>query len=56
MPIQDGRQNCRYIEYMGDPELQPIRSYESALLVRLFYKLCSYFNSKVFYIFSWTLQ
>ncbi|XP_058808686.1 sphingomyelin phosphodiesterase 4 [Phymastichus coffea] len=46
VPIQDGRQNCRYIEYMGDPELQPIRSYENALLVRLFYKLCNYFNTK----------
>lgn len=47
VPIQEGRQNCRYIEYLGDPELQPVRSYESAFLVRLFYQLCDYVNTKV---------
>ncbi|XP_011506496.1 PREDICTED: sphingomyelin phosphodiesterase 4 [Ceratosolen solmsi marchali] len=46
VPIQEGRQNCRYIEYMGDPELQPVRSYESAFLVRFFYQLCNHFNTK----------
>ncbi|XP_031778842.1 sphingomyelin phosphodiesterase 4 isoform X1 [Nasonia vitripennis] len=46
VPIQEGRQNCRYIEYLGDPELQPVRSYESAFLVRLFYQLCDYVNTK----------
>lgn len=47
VPIGEGRQNCRYIEYMGDPELQPVRSYENAFLVRSFYRLCNYFNTKV---------
>ncbi|XP_078277489.1 sphingomyelin phosphodiesterase 4 isoform X4 [Rhinoraja longicauda] len=32
------------IEYQGDPELQPIRSYESSVLVRLLYQLSSTFN------------
>ena len=35
------------ITYQGDPELQPIRSYESKVLVRMFYALSSYFNEKV---------
>ncbi|XP_042366728.1 sphingomyelin phosphodiesterase 4 isoform X1 [Plectropomus leopardus] len=34
------------IHYQGDPELQPIRSYESALLVRLFYKISSVVNER----------
>uniref|UniRef100_A0A3B4V1H3 Sphingomyelin phosphodiesterase 4 n=1 Tax=Seriola dumerili TaxID=41447 RepID=A0A3B4V1H3_SERDU len=34
------------IQYQGDPELQPIRSYESALLVRLFYRISSLVNDK----------
>ncbi|XP_053172602.1 sphingomyelin phosphodiesterase 4 isoform X2 [Scomber japonicus] len=34
------------IHYQGDPELQPIRSYESALLVRLFYKISSLVNNR----------
>lgn len=47
LPLQDGRQNCRYIEYLGDPELQPIRSYEIGFLVRFFYRCCEYLNGKV---------
>uniref|UniRef100_A0A7N6ASB3 Sphingomyelin phosphodiesterase 4 n=1 Tax=Anabas testudineus TaxID=64144 RepID=A0A7N6ASB3_ANATE len=35
------------IEYRGDPELQPIRSYENALLVRLFYRISSLVNERV---------
>lgn len=35
------------IHYQGDPELQPIRSYENALLVRLFYKISSMVNNRV---------
>uniref|UniRef100_UPI0037E7E217 sphingomyelin phosphodiesterase 4 isoform X2 n=1 Tax=Semicossyphus pulcher TaxID=241346 RepID=UPI0037E7E217 len=34
------------IHYQGDPELQPIRSYENALLVRLFYKISSLVNER----------
>ncbi|XP_032899334.1 sphingomyelin phosphodiesterase 4 isoform X2 [Amblyraja radiata] len=32
------------VEYQGDPELQPIRSYESSVLVRLLYRLSSAIN------------
>lgn len=35
------------IHYQGDPELQPIRSYENALLVRLFYRISSLINERV---------
>uniref|UniRef100_A0A667XB04 Sphingomyelin phosphodiesterase 4 n=1 Tax=Myripristis murdjan TaxID=586833 RepID=A0A667XB04_9TELE len=34
------------VEYQGDPELQPIRSYENALLVRLFYRISSLINER----------
>ncbi|XP_028830630.1 sphingomyelin phosphodiesterase 4 isoform X1 [Denticeps clupeoides] len=34
------------IEYQGDPELQPIRSFENAFLVRLFYQLSSFLNER----------
>ncbi|EFN60972.1 Sphingomyelin phosphodiesterase 4, partial [Camponotus floridanus] len=44
--LQEDRQTCRYIEYMGDPELQPIRTNECAFFVRNFYKLCCYINLK----------
>ncbi|OAD53738.1 Sphingomyelin phosphodiesterase 4 [Eufriesea mexicana] len=33
VPIQKDRQTCQYIEYMGDPELQPVRSNECAFLI-----------------------
>lgn len=35
------------VHYQGDPELQPIRSYENALLVRLFYRISSLVNERV---------
>ncbi|XP_076602193.1 sphingomyelin phosphodiesterase 4 isoform X1 [Chaetodon auriga] len=34
------------IHYQGDPELQPIRSYENALLVRLFYRISCVVNER----------
>ena len=35
------------IKYSGDPELQPIRSFENPTLVRLLYKLSTHLNEKV---------
>lgn len=35
------------IQYQGDPELQPIRSYENALLVRMFYRISALVNERV---------
>ncbi|XP_043523577.1 sphingomyelin phosphodiesterase 4 isoform X3 [Frieseomelitta varia] len=46
---QKDRQTCKYIEYMGDPELQPVRSNECAFLVRNLYKFCTYINVKYRY-------
>ncbi|XP_053135759.1 sphingomyelin phosphodiesterase 4 isoform X2 [Hemicordylus capensis] len=34
------------VEYQGDPELQPIRSYESTVLVRLLFRLSSAMNER----------
>ncbi|KAG7272046.1 hypothetical protein CRUP_025983 [Coryphaenoides rupestris] len=34
------------IRYQGDPELQPIRSFENAMLVRVFYQLSSLLNTR----------
>ncbi|XP_076836728.1 sphingomyelin phosphodiesterase 4 isoform X2 [Brachyhypopomus gauderio] len=35
------------IEYQGDPELQPIRSYENAHLVRLMFRVSSFVNERL---------
>ncbi|XP_048509001.1 sphingomyelin phosphodiesterase 4 isoform X2 [Athalia rosae] len=46
LQIQERRQSCRYIEFMGDPELQPVRTHENAFLVRLLFQLCNHINTK----------
>jgi hypothetical protein len=38
------------VGYSGDPELQPIRSYESAVMVRMLYDLAMFLNFQVSYI------
>lgn len=43
---QEERHQFHYIEYMGDPEMQPVRSNECAFLVRNLYKICEIINSK----------
>ncbi|XP_048023599.1 sphingomyelin phosphodiesterase 4 isoform X2 [Megalobrama amblycephala] len=35
------------IEYQGDPELQPIRSYENAFLVRLLFRISTFINARL---------
>ncbi|XP_051533487.1 sphingomyelin phosphodiesterase 4 isoform X2 [Myxocyprinus asiaticus] len=35
------------IEYQGDPELQPIRSYENAFMVRLLFQISSFINARL---------
>jgi len=35
------------VQYQGDTELQPIRSYENATLVRLLFRLSSVLNERV---------
>lgn len=33
--------------YQGDPDLQPIRSFENGTLVRLLHHLCNFVNTQV---------
>ena len=40
------------VKYSGDPELQPICSFENPALVRLFYKLSTHLNEKVVDVLS----
>ena len=44
------------VKYSGDPELQPICSYENPALVRLLYNLSTHLNEKVYVIFRLTLR
>ena len=44
------------VKYSGDPELQPICSYENPALVRLLYKLSTHLNEKVHVIFRLKLS
>lgn len=37
--------------YRGNPDTQPIRSYEIAFLVRIFHQICSNINDKVLTLF-----
>ena len=41
-----------HIQYSGDPDLQPVRSYEVVFLVRALYKLSTILNDKVSFIHS----
>ncbi|KAK3751785.1 hypothetical protein QZH41_013252, partial [Actinostola sp. cb2023] len=45
-PMMNGLRRFE-VHYSGDPELQPIRSYENPTLVRMLYRLSSYFNYKI---------
>ena len=44
------------VKYSGDPELQPICSYENPALVRLLYKISTHLNEKVYVIFRLKLR
>ncbi len=46
------------IDYSGDPELQPIRSYESAFLVRSLQQLSDFINQAVstYRVYYFSLQ
>ena len=44
------------VKYSGDPELQPICSYENPALVRLLYKFSTHLNEKVYVIFRLKLR
>ncbi|KAH0560300.1 hypothetical protein KQX54_003305 [Cotesia glomerata] len=44
--VRNAHQNCKCMEYMGDPELKPVQSNESAFLVRLLYNFCQFINNK----------
>lgn len=35
------------IKYSGEPDLQPVRSYEIAMIVRKLYSLSTFLNEKV---------
>ena len=41
------------VRYSGDPELQPICSFENPALVRLMYKLSTHLNEKVVDVFKY---
>lgn len=43
------------VEYLGDPVLQPIRSYENPYLVRALYRLSCALNEKVLYMLEHVL-
>lgn len=43
------KKNENELKYEGDPDLQPICSFENAFLVRFFYYICSWINYNVSY-------
>ena len=45
--VLTGARRFANIEFQGDPELQPVRSFESEIAVTQLYKLSSSLNSKV---------